>query len=186
MENVNLESVIQQTIARFKQNRSGEKPLVFVSVSPSIAQIAWSDGSLKEFVRLFVYECLHSSDPDKTIEVLLTRRAEIGDVNDFVGLHPSYWVQLRLSGRGLKYNESMIENIFRGLGYSCEEWVGVDNSEIRLGIFGTKFNPAAKMLLCLNSVRGTLKCDLLLPVSEYAPLPNVAARTRTPSRHEFN
>src|SRR5687767_11526992 len=99
MQNVNLELVIQQTIMRFNQNRRGEKPLVFVSVSPSIAQISWSDGSLKEFVRLFVYECLHSGEPDKAIEVLLTRRAEVGDVNDFLGLHPSYWVQLRLSGR---------------------------------------------------------------------------------------
>lgn len=83
MEYVNLESVVQQTITRFKHNRSGEKPLVFVSVSPSIAAIAWNDGSLKEFVRLFVYECLHSSEPDKAIEMLLTRRSEIGDINDF-------------------------------------------------------------------------------------------------------
>jgi hypothetical protein len=72
----------------------------------------------------------------------------------------------------------MIEDMFRGLGYRCEEWVGPDNSEARLGIFGTKFNPAAKMILCLNSVRGTLKCDLLLPVSEYASAPALAAHNR--------
>lgn len=178
MEHVNLESVIQQTITRFKQNRSGEKPLVFVSVSPSISQIAWDDGSLKEFVRLFVYECLHSSEPDKAIEVLLTRRAEIGGMNDFLGLRPSYWVQLRLAGRGVKYTERMIEDMFRGLGYRCEEWVGLDDSAVRLGIFGTQFNAAARMILCLNSIRGILKCDLLLPISEYAPLSSSSARTR--------
>jgi hypothetical protein len=178
MENVNLELIIQQTITRFKQNRSGAKPLVFVTVSPSISHIPWNDGSLKEFVRLLVYESLHSGDPDKAIEVLLTRRAEIKDMNDFVGLHPSYWVQLRISGRGLKYDERILDDMFRGLGYRCEEWAGADNSNVRLGIFGTQFNPAAKMILCLNSVRGTLKCDLLLPVSEYAPLPGLSARNR--------
>jgi hypothetical protein len=181
MENVNLQSVIQQTITRFQHNRNGDKPFVFVSVSPSIAQIPWNDGSLKEFVRLFVYECLHRSDPDQAVEVLLTRRAEIGDINEFLGMQPSYWVQLRLSGRGLKYNERMIEDMFRGLGYSCEEWVGVDNSDIRLGTFGTKFDPAAKMILCLNCVRGALKCDLLLPVSEYTPAARLSARARNPA-----
>ena len=178
MESVNLQLVIQQTITRFKHNRSGNKPLVFVSVSPSIAQIPWNDGSLKEFVRLFVYECLHRSGPDHAVEVLLTRRAEIGDINEFLGMHPSYWVQLRLSGRGLKYNERMIEDMFRGLGYSCEEWISVDNSDIRLGTFGTKFDRATKMILCLNCVRGALKCDLLLPVSEYAPRDSLSPRAR--------
>lgn len=178
MEKVDLKLVIQQTITRFTQNRIGAKPLVFISVSPSISQIVWDDGSLKEFVRLFVYECLHSSEPDKAIEVLLTRRAEIGDINDFLGLRPSYWVQLRLSGRGLKYNERLIEDMFRGLGYRCEEWVGLDNSEVRLAIFRTKFNNAATMVFCLTSVRDTLKCDLLLPAFEYAPVPSLSAISR--------
>jgi hypothetical protein len=178
MEKVNLELVIQQTIARFKQNRTGAKPLVFVTISPSISQVSWDNGSLEEFVRLFLYECLHSSDPDNAIEVLLTRRAEIRDMNDFVGVHPSYWVQLRISGRGLRRSERIIEDLFSGLGYRCEEWVGVENSEVRLGIFGTTFKKTAKMVVCLNLVRDSLKCDLLLPVFDYAPVPSVSARNR--------
>jgi hypothetical protein len=178
MEKVNLELVIQQTIARFNQNRTGAKPFVFVTISPSISQVAWDDGSLKEFVRLFLYECLHRSDPDQAIEVLLTRRSELRDMNDFVGVHPSYWVQLRVSGRGLKRSERAIEDLLGGLGYRCEEWVGVDASDARLGVFGTTFNKAAKMVFCLNLVRDTLKCDLLLPVFEHAPFPAVATSRR--------
>jgi hypothetical protein len=178
MEKVNLELVIQQTIARFQQNRIGEKPFVFVTISPSISQITWSDGSLKEFVRLFLYECFHSCDPDKAVEVLLTRRTEIRDMNEFVGINPSHWVQLRISGRGLKHTERMIEDLLSGLGYRCEEWVGVDDSAVRLGIFGTQFKNAAKIVFCLNSIRDTLKCDLLLPAFEPAPVPCLAARNR--------
>jgi hypothetical protein len=179
MENVNLELVIQQTISRFKQNRRGDQPLVFVSISPSIAQIAWNDGSLKELVRLFIYECLHTSDPDKAIEVLLTRRAEIGNISNVLGLRPAHWIQLRLSGTGIKYNERAIEDLFRGLGYRCARWLGLEDSEVRLGIFETQYNPDAKVMVGLNSIRGALKCDLLLPMTECAPLPRYAARPRS-------
>jgi hypothetical protein len=55
METVNLESVIQQTITRFKHNRSGDKPLVFVSVSPSIGQIRWGR---RQFERVCPFVCL--------------------------------------------------------------------------------------------------------------------------------
>ena len=178
MEKINLEVVIQQTIARFKQNRVGAKPFLLVTISPSISQIAWDDGSLKEFVRLFLYECLHSSDPDKAVEVMLTRRPELKDLNDFVGVQPSYWVQLRVSGRGLKHSERTIEDLLSGLGYRCEEWVGVDNSEARLGIFGTQFRSTAKMVLCVNSVRDCQKWDLLVPVFEWPPVLSVTGRSR--------
>jgi len=39
MEKVDLGLVIQQTIARFTQNRIGAKPLVFVMISPNISQL---------------------------------------------------------------------------------------------------------------------------------------------------
>ena len=175
MEKVDFELVIQQTIARFTQNRIGVKPLVFVMLSPSISQLAWGDGSLQEFVRLFLYEALLSNNPDAAVEVLLRRRAELKDINDFVGVHPSYWVQLRVSGRGLKRSEPLIEDLFTGVGYRLEEWVGVDNSDTRLGIFGPKNKGGGKLVICLESRRGILKCDLLLPVFEYAPVPGLAA-----------
>ena len=178
MEQVDLELVIQQAIARFTENRIGAKPLVFVMISPSTSQLAWCDGSLQEFVRLFLYETLLSSNPDAAVEVLLRRRAELKDINDFVGVHPSYWVQLRVSGRGLKRSEPLIEDIFAGVGYRLEEWVGVDNSDTRLGIFGPKNNGGAKLVICLESRRGLLKCDLLLPVFEFAPVPGLGAGNR--------
>jgi hypothetical protein len=144
-------------------------------ISPSISQVDWGDGTIKEFVRQHLYEALLSSDPDKAVEVLLRRRAELKDMNDFVGVHPSYWVQLRVSGRGLKRNERLVEDLFTNLGYCCEEWVGVDNSDARLGIFGPKGNSATKLVFCLDSRRDTLRCDLLLPVFDYAPVPCLAA-----------
>jgi len=170
MDNVDLALIVQQTIARFTHNRTGAKPVVFVMMSPSVSRLPWGDAALSEFVRLFLYEALLSNDPDAAIEVFLRRRAVLRDMTDFVGIHPSYWVQLRVSGRGLKRNERLVEDIFSGVGYRLEEWVGLDNSDARLGIFGTKTKNGAKMVFYLESTRRALKCDLLLPVFEYAPL----------------
>ena len=169
MERVNLGSVIEQAISKFGQNRIGEKPPVFVIISPALTPIPWHDRSLKEFVRMFLYEVLLTNDPDAIIEIALRRKTELKDLNAFVGVHPSYWMQLRVAGRGLKVMENLIEELFAEVGYRCEEWVGVQDSQARLGIFGNKNRPDLKMVFCVELSRTILKCDLLLPVFENVP-----------------
>jgi hypothetical protein len=170
MENVDLALIIRETLARFTHQRTRTRPLVFVMISADVSRLAWADGTLAEFVRQFLYEALLSSNPDAAVEVLLRRRTELRDMNDFVGIHPSYWAQLRVSGWGLKRSERRIEDIFSTVGYRLEEWVGGDNSDTRLGIFGSKKQTDAKMVLCLESTSRAVKCDLLLPIFEDALL----------------
>jgi hypothetical protein len=170
MERVNLGSVIEQAISKFGQNRIGDKPPIFVVISPALTYIKWHDQSLKQFVRMFLYEVLLTNDPNALIEVALRRKGEFKDLNAFVGVHPSCWVQLRVAGRGLKVMEHLIEELFGEVGYRREEWVGVEDSAARLGIFGNKNEPELKMVFCLESSRNILKCDLLIPVSEISPL----------------
>jgi hypothetical protein len=92
---------------------------------------------LKEFVRTFLYEVLLTNDPDAAIEVVLRRKIELKDLNAFVGVRPSCWVQLRVAGRGLKVRELLVEELFAEVGYCCEEWVEVEDSTARLGIRGS-------------------------------------------------
>ena len=174
MEHVNLGLVIEQAISKFGQNRIGEKPPIFVMISPSLAPVLWHDRSLKEFVRMFLYEVLLTNDPDAIIEVTLRRKLELKDLNAFVGIRPSCWMQLRVAGRGLKIMEPLIEELFAEVGYYCEEWVGVQDSAARLGIFGSKKNPELKLVFCLELTRNILKCDLLLPVFADVPLTYLA------------
>lgn len=158
--------MIQQAISKFNQNRIGEKPPVFVTIPPAFTHIRWHNGSAKEFVRRFLYEALQTNHPDAIIEVAVRRKRDLKDLNAFVRIQPSYWVQLRVSGRGLKIVEHFIQELFAEVDYRCEEWVGGEESSARLGIFGTRDNPELKMVFCLESSRNILKCDLLLPVSE--------------------
>src|SRR5262245_59121722 len=174
MEYVNLGLVIEQAISKFGQNRVGDKPPVFVMISPSLAPIPWHDRSLKEFVRMFLYEVLLTNDPGAIIEITLRRKMELKDLNAFVGVRPSYWMQLRIAGRGLKIMEPLIEELFAEVGYYYEEWVGVQNSAARLWIFGSRKKLELKMVFCLEFSRNILKCDVLLPVFENVPLTYLA------------
>jgi len=175
MEHVNLGSVIEQAIAKFSQNRIGDRPPVFVMISPELASIPWHNRSLKEFVRMFLYEALLTNDPDATLEITLRRKVDLKDLSAFIGVRPACWVQLRVSGRGLKVMEHLIEELFSDVDYRCEEWVGVADSAARLGIFGNENRPALKMVFCIESNRNIRKCDLLLPIFEMIPMPCLMA-----------
>ena len=166
MEHVNLGSVIEQAISRFSQNRIGEKPPLFVMISPPSTPVPWHDRSLKEFVRMFLYEVLLTNDPNAIIEITARRKVALRDLNAFVGIRPLCWMQLRVAGRGLKIREDSIEELFADVGYRCEEWVGVQDSQARLGIFASDKKPGVKMVFCLELSRNILKSDLLLPIFE--------------------
>ena len=176
MEKLDLGTIVQEAIARFHQNRIGPKPRVFVMISGSLPKVPWHDRSLKEFTRLFLYECLQSNHPDSTVEIAVRRKTEFKDLNRFIGIMPSYWIQLRVSGRGLRISQGVVEELFLDLGYRCEEWIGVEASAVRLGIFGSAQNPESKMVFCIESCRGTFKCDLLLPIYETYALEQVAPK----------
>jgi hypothetical protein len=175
MEHVNLGSVIEQAIAKFSQNRIGDKPPVFVMISPESASIPWHNRSLKEFVRMFLYEVLLTNDPEATLEITLRRKVDLKDLSAFIGVRPACWVQLRVSGRGVKVMEHLIEELFTEVDYRCEEWVGVADSAASLGIFCNENRPALKMVFCIESNRSIRKCDLLLPIFDLVPMPCLTA-----------
>jgi hypothetical protein len=98
MEHVNLGSVIEEAISKFSQNRIGEKPPLFVMISPALTPIPWHDRSLREFVRMFLYEVLLANNPDALIEIALRRKMELKDLNAFVGVVPRTGCNLELPG----------------------------------------------------------------------------------------
>jgi hypothetical protein len=177
MEHVNLGAVIEHAITKFSRNRIGEKPPVFVVLSPALTQVPWKDRTLREFLQFFLYESLLTSHPDSAIEVSLRRRQLLKDLTAFVGVQPSYWVQIRVSGRGLRIAEPLIEDLFSEVGYRCEEWVGMGGADARLGIFGAIDAPKLKMVFLLESTRQRLRCDLLLPIVDDSPVPCLLENT---------
>jgi hypothetical protein len=62
----------------------------------------------------------------------------------------------------VRLSESFIDEFFNDVGYKSAEWVGVAESETRLGIFTACDMPDIKIVFCLDDVRFTRKFDLLL------------------------
>jgi len=179
MEKIDFAIVIQETIFRCSQNRIGEKPAVFVTLAPVLTRVPWQNQTAEEFVRRFLYEALLTSDADAAVEVSLRRRALLNDLNAFVGIKPSYWIQLRVAGRGIRVAENLIDDLFSEVGLRAEEWLGIAGSSTRLGIFGTIDAPKIKMVFCIESVRHKQKCDLLLPIADDDPAPELLAAAAT-------
>ena len=173
MENLDIGPVIHDAISRFSQNRLGAMPSIFVTLAPAMPEVPWKNSSAGDFVRRFIYETLLTSDPDTPIEISLKRRSCLNDLNAFIGIKPSYWIQLRVTGRGIRVGEQLINELFDELGFRIEEWVGLQGSETRLGIFATIDAPKLTMVFCLESVRHKLRCDLLLPVDDHGPAPAI-------------
>ena len=176
MEQIDLGWVIEEAIFKFSQNRIGDKPRVFVTRSPDLAQVPWKNHALKDFIRAFLYESLLTSNPDAAIDISLGRRLALDDLSAFLGIEePSYWLQLQVSGRGLRIVEPIIEELFDEVGYRREEWVGVEGSSARLGVFGAIDKPKHRIVFCLESSRHVFKYDLLLPIIDSFATPNLAA-----------
>jgi hypothetical protein len=167
---------MQEVIAKFDKNRIGDKPRVFITLSPDLTLVPWKNHALKDFVRTFLYETLLTSNPEAAIKVSLRRRLALDDLSAFLGIEePSYWLQLQVSGRGLRIVEPIIEELFDEVGYQREEWVGVEGSSARLGVFGAIDTPTHRIVFCLESSRHVFKCDLLLPVIDGAAMPSLVA-----------
>ncbi|MGE5306608.1 MAG: hypothetical protein ACM3TN_25155, partial [Alphaproteobacteria bacterium] len=175
-EKIDLSTVIQEVISTFCRNRIGDKPPIYVTLAPAMAPVPWQNRALKDFVRCFLYDALLTNDPDAAIEVTLKRCFPLKDLNAFVGIQPSYWLQLRVSGRGLRIMEPLVEELFADLGYRCEEWLGVEKSKARLGIFGAVESSGQKMVFCLAWSHAMLKSDLLLPVIEHSSASYLTSR----------
>jgi hypothetical protein len=166
MERIDLTRTIKEATATFCQNRIGAKPPISVTVPPIMTDIPWPDRKLQDLVKLFLYETLLTNDPDAEVTVSLRRRSELKDLSEFIGVQPSYRLHLLISGRGVRLSESFLDEFFNDVGYKSAEWVGVAESETRLGIFTACDMPGIKIVFCLDDGRFTRKFDLLLPVSE--------------------
>ena len=166
MERIDLAKTIKEATATFCQNRIGDKPPISVTLPALITDVPWPDRKLHELVKLLLYETLLTNDPNAEVMVSLRRRAELKDLGEFVGVQPSFWLHLRIAGRGVRLSESFINEFFNDLGYRCAEWVGVAESQTRLGIFMASTMPDTKIVFCLDDGRFTRKFDLLLPVRE--------------------
>jgi hypothetical protein len=166
MHEVDLSGLIAQTVARFAENRAGSRPSVRAKIPPGLPIIPWRDESLGRFIKRFLYQALTVNHPDVAVRVAVNERRHLADLEAFVRLRPTSWIQLRVEGHGSAMSDGIVEELFRDFAYHCEEWVGVAGSDAQLAIFTPVDDGAPKIVFCADIARPTWKCDLLIPLFE--------------------
>jgi hypothetical protein len=109
MERIDLTKTIKEATATFCGNRIGDKPPISVTVLAIMTDIPWPDRKLQELVKLFLYETLLTNDPEAEVTVSAAA-PKLKDLSEFVGVQPTYWLHLRISGRGMRLCEFFIES----------------------------------------------------------------------------
>jgi hypothetical protein len=105
----------------------------------------------------------------------------MADMEEFFAISPVHWLQLSAKG----FIENGFENSVRGvliaLGYRCSEWIGVEDSEARLGAFHYGDSEDLALILYVQDQGFRRQCDFLIPVTESAVLflPSNAQCTET-------
>ncbi|TMA12000.1 MAG: hypothetical protein E6J89_06080 [Deltaproteobacteria bacterium] len=175
MKEINLGEVIEGVISKFCRNRTGPRPRLLAKIPPNLPYLSWQDDGLERFIKHFLYHTLLMNDPETPVQVIVHERTSLADLEDFVGVYPAYWIQLRIQGHGSGMIESVVEEVFSDLGYRCEEWIGVEGSSAQLAIFSPLDREEPKMVFCVDTVKGIWKCDFLIPVSDRLFLPSFSS-----------
>lgn len=167
MERIDLGALIEEVVQKFGRNRIGAKPAVLVRIPPDPPPVPSRDETLGKLIRVYLYEALLMNDPDAPMHIMVHRRAILKDLETFVGVYPAYWAPLRIQVHGPCLLQNLFKEKFTELGYRCEEWVGVENSNVQLAIFSSSCREA-KVVFCADVTREVTKCDLLIPVLDEA------------------
>ena len=163
---IDFAAIVEEVVFKFTENHTGPKPRVFAKIPPDLPLVLGEDDGPERFSRYFLYEVLLRSNPETPVQIMVYRRARLKDLEDFVGLSPLYWIQLRVQAYGGGMIESTVEEVFQNAGYRCEEWVGVKGSSAGLAIFCPLEKDEPKMVFCVDTVKGVCKSDFLIPVSD--------------------
>ena len=166
MKEVDLGIVVYEIILRFNQRRTKARPAISLSIPSNLSKVPWPDSSLERLVHACLYHALLMNDPSGSVRVAVHERFKLHDLEEFVEVHPFYWMQLRIEGQAPAGFGSVVEEIFDDFGYRCEKWAGVENSDARLAVFGFGTKNEPKIVCCAENGGAIQKHDFLIPVTE--------------------
>jgi len=152
----------------FKLHKKGKKPYLSVRLSsPSILQKFLEHGNkFTNVIERLLDHILAISHPANYVRIAISDIKRKVDLEEFLSFSPRCWLRLSFESQAATGLESGAKEILGDLGYSCSEWVGVEESESQLGIyrFGAKDSP--ELVLFLQNHGARRNCDLLFPITE--------------------
>lgn len=167
---MNLDANLKKIVYRLNKNNKNPGPSIHLSISPLPPGFSRQGNKLETLAEQFLMRTLAFSDPTRCIRVAVRLKRRMADLEEFFSISPARWLQLSAKGALESGIEDSIREVLSDLGFRCSEWIGVEDSEARLGAFhyGASKDPA--LIVYVQDQGSRRQCDFLIPVTEDAVL----------------
>ena len=167
---MNLDDNLRRIILKLNKKYKNPRPLIHLQISPLLSGFSWQEEKLETLAEQLLMRMLAFSSPARSIRVAVRLKKRMADLEEFFAISPMHW--LYLSAKGVFENgfESSLQEVLVALGYRCSEWIGVEDSEAKLGAFHYGDSQELALILYVQAQGFRQQCDFLIPVTESAVL----------------
>jgi hypothetical protein len=167
---MNLDDRLRSIVLRLNKKRKNFGPLIQLSISPLPSGLSWHGNKLEALAEQFLICTLAFSSPARCIRVAVRLKRHMVDLEEFFSVSPDHWLHLSAKGALETGFEDSVREVLNNLGFRCSEWIGVEDSEAKLGAFHYEAFKDLALILYVQDQGSRWQCDFLIPVSEAAVL----------------
>ena len=161
---MNPETIIRSAALKLNNRPSRSTPSLQVSIPPALSEFQWNDRNFENLIERFLEHVLEISSPAGPVRVAVHEMKRKTDLEEFISVHPEYWLHLGVESQAETGYEGGAKKILHDLGYQCSEWIGMEESELQLGVFRFGAQDVPALVLFVHNRRALRNCDFLIPV----------------------
>jgi hypothetical protein len=167
---MNLDANLKRIVHRLNKKYKKLGPSIHLSLSPSIAGFSRHEGKLEALAEQFLIRTLEFSSHARCIRVAVRLKRRMEDLEKFFSIFPVQWFHLSAKGDLETGFEGSVREVLKDLGFRCSEWIGVEDSEARLGAFHYGASKDLALIVYVQDQGFSRQCDFLIPVTDAAVL----------------
>jgi hypothetical protein len=167
---MNLDDTLRRIVLRLNKKYKNPRPLIHLQISPLLSGFSWHEEKLETLAEQFLSHMLAFSNQARSIRIAVRLKRRMADLEEFFAISPVHWIYLSAKGAFENGFETSVREALNILGYRCSEWIGVEDSEARLGAFHYGASKDLALILYVQDQGSRRQCDFLIPVAESASL----------------
>jgi hypothetical protein len=167
---MNLDDNIRRIVFRLNKKQKNIGPLIHLSISPLPSGLSWHGGKMGALIEQFLIRMLPFSSPARCIQVAVHMKKRMADLEEFFAVFPDHWLHLSAKGALETGFEASVREVLKDLGFICSEWIGVEDSEAKLGAFNYGASKDLALIAYVQDQGSRRQCDFLVPITESAVL----------------
>jgi hypothetical protein len=164
MKEINLKDLLIPIILRrAEEKKIAPLPSLFLTIPDHLPLFYWHDSNLAQLIRAFVERSISFGREEMPIQLTASRRAQMADLEELLGCHPTCWIQLGVEVRSsvdVLGEIRMLPERF-GFGYS-DEWQA-DRSCMVIA-YSVQMDATPLFFLVFHKSRADYKYNLMIPI----------------------